>query len=287
MNKEKKALFFTRVFRMIKKSGLFLIKVIYLAPFFVFGLWLLGLVYFPGFDLNASISLLRYRPEPEVLPVVIPKKEAVPRDHFHMIDAYVEKPAEPPPICVMCHGRYAHGKEKKVRALLNMHEGFISCSVCHVRKEGENIQNGPGFGNEISAFLWRIRATGEFKKAVDGEYGKYPATIFPVKVTEQGTRQILKPISESAARRFLEISPELNSEQFDAARAKLHEKISKEPVSCNDCHKKDGYLDFIQLGFSRQRVDHLISNEFVGMINKDQTIHLPSVIDFREAPQAE
>jgi hypothetical protein len=51
-------------------------------------------------------------------------------------------------------------------------------------------------------------------------------------------------------------------------------------VFCSDCHKKDGYLDFRDLGFAQTRIDHLNSTEIVGMIEKYKKFYLPSQIDF-------
>jgi hypothetical protein len=43
---------------------------------------------------------------------------------------------------------------------------------------------------------------------------------------------------------------------------------------------KDGYLNFIELGFPLKRVNHLNSTEVVGLIEKYKTSYLPSEIDF-------
>ena len=272
---------FTGVFRIFKRIVLSFLKVIYVVPFFVFGFWLVSVVYFPGFDLNASISLLKYRKNHDVGKSIIRKKETIPKDHFHMIDAYVERPDTKPPVCIDCHGMYAHGKEKKVRAFLNMHAGYISCTVCHVRKDVSGTEGGGIPKNETIEFLWVDRETGAFSNAVKGAYGKYPARIFPVIDSSRGPQRIYTPITEQAAQTFLDTKPGLTPEQLEAARLKLHEAITKEPVTCVDCHKKDGYLEFTKLGFPKRRVDYLVSSEFVGMIDKYKTFYLPSVIDFR------
>jgi len=47
-----------------------------------------------------------------------------------------------------------------------------------------------------------------------------------------------------------------------------------------DCHKKDGYLNFVKLGFPKNRVDHLVSTEVASMITNYETFYLPEVIDF-------
>lgn len=283
MNRKKGTSIFAAAVSLLKRIALFLIKALYILPLAVFGLWLLSVVYFPGFDLNASFSLSKYAKKTEAPQQVTGlKKPGIPREHFHKIDAYVDRPDPKAQICTQCHGTYAHGKEKKVRAFLNMHQDFIACTVCHVRKE--DGQEGPGLiaENERIGFLWVDRQTGEFQSRVEGEYGKYPARIFSVIYDPQGRKRLPTPITAAAARQFLELRPKLKTkEQLEEARGKLHKAITKKPISCSDCHKQDGYLDFLELGFPRQRVDHLVSTEFVGMIDKYKTFHLPSVIDFR------
>jgi hypothetical protein len=267
----------------LKSIALFLIKALYILPFVAFGLWLLSVVYFPGFDLNASFSLSKHARKAEATQQVTGlKKPGIPRQHFHMIDAYVDRPDSKAQICTLCHGIYAHRKEKKVRAFLNMHEDFVACTVCHVRKEDGQTGTGLIAANERIGFLWVDRETGEFKRRVEGEYGKYPARISSVIYDPQGRKRLPTPITLAAAQDFLELKPKLKTpEKLEAARAKLHQAITKKPISCSDCHKKDGYLDFLQLGFPQQRVDHLVSTEFVGMIDKYKTFYLPSVLDFR------
>ena len=283
MDRKKGTSILAGVVSTLKRVLVFSIKALYILPFAIFGLWLLSVVYFPGFDLNASFSFSKYaKKSEETQQVTGLKKPGIPREHFHLIDAYVDRPDPNAQICTMCHGAYAHGKEKKVRAFLNMHEDFMACTVCHVRKE--DGQAGPGLiaENERIGFLWVDRETGEFKNRVEGEYGKYPARISSVLYDPQGRKRLPTPITLAAAQDFLELKPKLKTpEKLEAARAKLHRAITKKPISCSDCHKKDGYLDFLQLGFPQQRVDHLVSTEFVGMIDKYKTFYLPSVIDFR------
>ncbi len=255
------------------------VKFLYVLPFFIFGVWLVCVVYFPGFDLNASISLLKYQKPNETVVTGVMKKEEVPRTHFHMVDDYIKEEDPQAPICTVCHGVYAHGKDQKLRALLNLHDGFMDCTVCHVRK-GDSGLAGGSEKNQISEFLWVDRDTGEFKNKVEGEYGKYPAKIFPVMDTEGRGRQVPKPITEAAVRQFLTIKSGLTPEELEAARKKLHQGISEKAVSCAECHTKNGYLDFLKLGFPQRRVDDLVSSEFVGMVDKYKTFYLPSVIDF-------
>jgi len=266
---------------LIKTVTFLVIKVIYVLPFVLFGIWLISVVYFHGFNLDRSRSVSKAKEVDDLSQILTRKKDVVPRDHFHMIDAYVEEKEPNPPICVVCHGTYPHGKKKKVRSMLNLHTGFISCSVCHARQDEDVQVVKPGEEAEVVEFLWVDNKTGEFRNKVEGEYGKFPAMIYPIKHTEHGPRRIFTPIKAEAAQQFLKLQPKLSSDQVSEAKAKLHEPLSKKPVFCSDCHQKDSYLDYVKLGFPKQRINHLISSEIVGMIDKYKTFYLPSVLDFR------
>ena len=37
--------------------------------------------------------------------------------------------------CRVCHPLYPHSENNKVRAMLNMHTGFMVCEVCHLKKD--------------------------------------------------------------------------------------------------------------------------------------------------------
>ena len=256
----------------------FLLKALYVVPFFLFGILLLQMVYFPYLEEAEIATLKKFAEEEDIFKAILAEKEPVARGHFHMIDKYISVLDPNPPLCVVCHGAYPHSKEKKVRSLLNFHTGFIACAVCHARQDAN--QDALSEKNYVLRFLWVDRLTGEISEKVEGEYGKYPAKMFPIKFTERGPMRVFRPVGEKAAQQFLRLKDRYTPDQTAKAKVKLHERISKNPVFCSDCHKKDGYLDFAELGFPKRRVDHLASTEVVGMIDKYKTFYLPSVIDF-------
>lgn len=261
-----------RVFYNIKKIPVFLIKAIYILPFLLFGLWLIQMLYFPQFDTHEIIDITHHKAEDDhSFRTILQQNELIAREHFHMVDKYITKPESNPPLCLMCHGTYPHGKEKKVRSILNFHTGFIACAVCHARKK-------PG-DNSID-FVWIDRETGEITPKVQGQYGKYAAKIFPIQITADGHKKVYRPVDDQAARQFLLTKDKYSPDQVAQAKIKMHEHISLKPVFCSDCHKKDGYLDYAKLGFPMQRINHLNSSEVVGMIEKYKTFYLPSAIDF-------
>ena len=265
----------SKIIRLIKRFPIFLLKFVYILPFLLFGAWLVKVVYFqpeipqveakPGEESTILIG------EDHIFKKIFLHKDAVPREHFHLVDQWVTRQDPMAPVCLTCHGTYPHSKSEKVRSILNFHGGFIACSVCHARKEGEQHQ---------IYFAWVDRETGAVSKQARGEYGKYPAKIFPIQITKGARTRIFRPVSETAAKQFLAYKDKYTPDQIAQAKAKLHEHISTKPVFCSDCHKKDGYLDFRDLGFSEARIAHLDSTEIVGMIEKYKKFYIPTQIDF-------
>jgi len=256
----------------LTKFPIFLLKAIYVLPFLLFGLWLIQMLYFPQLDAKKIMGITHHEEDDKnVFRKILKQDELVAREHFHMLDEYITKPESNPPLCLMCHGTYPHSKEKKVRSILNSHTGFIACAVCHARKKP---------GDKSIDFIWMDHVTGEFTAKAQGQYGKYPAKIFPIQISADGHKKIYRPVDDQMARQFLLVKDKYSPDQVAQAKRKMHEHISPEPVFCSDCHKKDGYLDYAKLGFPIQRINHLNSSEIVGMIEKYKTFYLPSAIDF-------
>ena len=148
---------------------------------------------------------------------------------------------------------------------------WMACAVCHYRKDP---------ADKSFSFVWVDRVTGITSRQVKGEYGRYPAKIFPARSSGAEEVTIIHPVNEQSAREFMELKDQFTPDQMAEAKIKLHEQISQKPVFCIDCHKKDGYLDFSKLGFPKNRVNHLISTEVASMIANYETFYLPEVIDF-------
>jgi mono/diheme cytochrome c family protein len=256
---------------MKSKWYIIFVKAIFAIPLFLFGLWLLQMLYTPGLEAKKHGESLKPVKEEGIFRKILKNDERKPQPHFHMVDEHLDQPEPYQPICISCHGTFPHSKEKKVRSLLNFHTGFMACAVCHFRKDP---------ADETFSFVWVDRVTGTTSRQANGEYGKYPAKIFPTKVTAENAEMIIHPVSEKSAREFMELKDQYTPDQVAQAKIKLHEKISQKPVFCIDCHKKDGYLNFKNLGFSKNRVNHLVSSEVASMIGNYETFYLPEVIDF-------
>lgn len=248
-----------------------LLKCFCIFPFLLLAVWLLQLVYLPDVAISTYFEPEKPDPEREVFKAILTQNAAIPREHFHIIDDYVTRSEPMAPLCLNCHGTYPHSKEKKIRSILNFHNGFIACSVCHARKRP---------GDKEIGFAWVDRVSGDIEERVEGAYGKYPAKIFPVRTLPDKARIILRPIDENAARHYMKFKDIYSPDQIAQAKIKLHANISPKPVFCSECHQKKGYLDFAALGFPPQRVAHLNSSEVVGLIDKYKTFYMPAEIDF-------
>lgn len=251
--------------------GRFLMKLIVVIVFGLFGVWIVLPVYFPQTEPHEVVVPVRPAQEGGIFVKILSDQQLVPKGHFHMADEHIDQPEPYQPLCLNCHGTYPHRKEKMTRALLNFHGGIMACTVCHVRRKP---------GDKTHFFVWVNRVSGAISKKVEGSFGKYSAKIFPMKRGAGGESSILRPVSEQDAREFLRLKDQFTPDQMARAKIKLHEGLSQKPVLCTECHKKDGYFDFADLGFPKYRVDNLTSNEIATMINNYETFYMPETIDF-------
>jgi hypothetical protein len=148
--------------------------------------------------------------------------------------------------------------------MLNMHNGFMACEVCHVR-------------NEDHSFVWVDIETGKESTSPEGSHGKYAANIVPVKTVNGRAVRLDKEVRKSFALEYLELNNTYNEAQLDEVK-KVHERnLSKDPVGCLECHMKNGYMDYERLGFSGDRAHKLSSSEMPRVMLKEDTFIFPNL----------
>jgi len=252
-------------------NGRFLMKAALVLSFVAFGTWLILPVYFPQAEMHKAGAQVQAVAEGGIFVKILSEQQLVPKGHFHMVDEHLDQPEPYQPLCLNCHGTYPHRKEQKIRALLNAHGGIMACTVCHVRKSPDD---------KDVFYVWVNRTSGAISKKTEGSFGKYPAKIFPMKRAANGEPSILRPVSETDAEQFLKLKDLFTPDQMARAKIKLHEGLSTKPIFCTECHKPDGYFNFSELGFPKNRVDNLTSNEIARMIGNYETFYIPKAIDF-------
>jgi hypothetical protein len=196
-------------------------------------------------------------------------EETVGADHFHILDETVYTDIENAPMCLQCHGNFCHTKSEALRSYYNMHTFFMACETCHIRaNEGEKI-----------SFHWFDDKTGAIVKALRGKDGNYGAKIVPVK-QEAGERKRLDEFPKmELALKYLELQHTLTEKEKEAMQTELMQHISEEEITCEECHRKDTYINYGELGYGRKRAAELARIEIVKMLQEYGDFYLPSMLD--------
>ncbi len=266
--------------RLIKGLLFFLLKFIYIGAFFFIAILLLRLLYFPNADRvtdNAAIKdgvFEEYALNEETIEEYEKKEFKVSPGHFHIVDESLAWQESNPPLCLKCHGIYPHIKNKKTMSFLNLHIGFTACEVCHLRKsEGDNRH----------IFRWIDLETGKAYMQVKGGYGKYKARIVPMMNIDGKHIRLDKIIGDKFSNVYQDMKEKKYTlEQQQKKTSLLHDQnLSKKPVTCIECHKSKGYMNFNNLGFPRNRINQLVSSEVSNMLEQYDTFHMPKMLNFR------
>ncbi len=195
------------------------------------------------------------------------------RKHFHNVDKSIFIEDRDPPLCLACHGNMPHTKALEMRALLNMHTYFIACEICHVRRAPED--------NTIF-FAWIDYETKQEIYEIEEEnWGNYGAKIIPFKkIGRKEPVRMDKPLNEQYAIDYLKNSFSWSTEKRAKAKAIIHEGHVKNPILCNECHAKDGYLPFEEeLLYSEKRASQLFGTAAAGMVERYIEFYLPTMFD--------
>jgi len=189
--------------------------------------------------------------------------------HFHILDETVRADAENATVCLQCHGNFCHVKSDKLRSFYNMHSFFLACESCHVRK------------TEEVSFQWFEDRTGRVLTKVTGPDGHFGAKIVPVKRLSDGKLARLDVFPDEArARHFLE-----HGESYtEAEKQKFVQECMKKasagkPIQCDECHRKNGYMDYVALGYTPVRAAQLSRNAIVDMSEGYMNFYFPNIVN--------
>ncbi|NOX35057.1 MAG: hypothetical protein GXP56_15235 [Deltaproteobacteria bacterium] len=194
------------------------------------------------------------------------------KGHFHLID--YEITPDKRSYCITCHGDIPHDKIKQIRAFANMHASFIACQTCHAKFKKEDRTN---------VYKWYDCTSGKIvpspvKEGVPA--GIYKAKIIPFERKNGSLQRIDNQERMDFAAEFKKNEPMLTELQKTKAKKIIHNLISKQPYSCEDCHqKKSPLLPFEELGYSRKRVNAFLGTEVIGMIKKYSSFYMPRLLN--------
>ncbi len=195
--------------------------------------------------------------------------------HFHNMDDVVLAGIQSKSLCVKCHGDYPHEEEKKTRAFFNAHSWFMACEVCHMKPEK----------NEQVNYRWLEPDTGKELTSLNGYAGVYGGLIIPLKVVS-GIEQrldILSDKDQAFTEEFISQSKNVKADQnfipVKSSQERIHKSLSKKAAFCDDCHTRNGLLNFNQLLYLPKRASHLESLHMASMVTKYEKFHMPKLFD--------
>jgi hypothetical protein len=182
-------------------------------------------------------------------------------------DQPVSTEIETAPMCLRCHGNYCHNKSEEFRSYYNMHTFFMACETCHIRKEQDSTIQ----------FKWFDDRTGKVLSAVKGQNENYEAKIVPVRPARKGFERLDTFPEEKLALDFLKNKDSYTPEQKENIKQQLMKHVSKKPVICEECHCKDGYLNYSDLGYDANRSADLSRIEIVKLIKEYNEFKFPAM----------
>lgn len=214
----------------------------------------------------------------EILEEVRKQEEYEKHRHFHNIVEYPELPEKMLPVCYICHSDYPHSKNKKVRAILNMHTQFSVCETCHIEDKKEisvaykwynpfkEEPEGPFFGTDYDP------DTGNLVE-VDDHFSK----IAPFFIKGDELKSAIQIQDAPLAKDYMKVRDQLTPEQRDNVKKKFHINIKAKGHDCEKCHSKKGLLDFKKLGFAPNRIVDLEQLNIKGMVTKYEKFYIPNL----------
>jgi cytochrome b subunit of formate dehydrogenase len=184
-------------------------------------------------------------------------------------------PIRKPTVCTPCHGGMAHSKKSDVRAMLNMHSDFMACAVCHVRLQ--DLDPGARASWKVD---WYNDATGERVTKFSPKTGVYDIEMAPTILREGRRVRIDQQLEPEQANKEREkwAKMTLGSPAIALAARKAHGSISKQSITCQECHRqRSPYLDFAALGYPKNWVDELTGPKVTGLLTGYSTFYMPSM----------
>jgi len=202
--------------------------------------------------------------------------------HFHLVaDDTPQLPEEVRSVCFICHSDLPHSRNKRIRALMNLHTQFFVCETCHIKERPETTivykwynpldpnPPGPFYGTSYDP------DSGSLSLGKD-----LISKIAPYFKSEKDGKiwSAIQIQDAPIARDFVKVRNRLSPEQREGIKNKFHENIKPKGHDCKACHTENSILDFKQLGFVDNRAENLKKLVVVEMIRKYESWYLPELV---------
>ena len=126
-------------------------------------------------------------------------------------------------------------------------------------------------------FKWLDDKTGEVLEKLVGKDGNFGAKIVPVRKLKFGFERLDKFPDEELAKEFMENKSSYTEAEKKDVCGRLMEWKAKDPISCKECHSKQGYLNYHELLYDNKRSAELSRIEIVKMLQEYKEFHFPKI----------
>ena len=205
-----------------------------------------------------------------------------PLHNFHIKEQSAIASLDDKSSCRVCHALYPHSQNNMVRAFLNLHTGFMVCSVCHLKKE-----NHPGCyydwnSTENAQFIGVPFGTFYNPKLKQARKSKHFISRIAVFKHLNGKKQsLMNTWDTAAAQEFIHHQKELDAKTQKERLAFFHRDINRKEISvaCNECHAKKSILDYKRLGFDEKTHNNLVNLNIKGLVTHYKTFYFPQLFN--------
>jgi len=183
--------------------------------------------------------------------------------------------------CRVCHKLYPHSENKLVRALLNMHTGFMLCEVCHLNKENVADYTYDWNDTENATFSGEPFGTYYNPKTDKSLTSEHFISRIAVFAKDNGNKKLVIDSEDiSKAKDFLSKEKNLSPDQRTQALDYFHRQIAKKEISvaCDECHSSRSILNFRHLGFDPKKTHNLMVLNIKGLVTKYETFYFPQML---------
>ncbi|MEW6600901.1 MAG: hypothetical protein AB1499_08015, partial [Nitrospirota bacterium] len=206
--------------------------------------------------------------------------------------------------CRVCHPLHPHSRNLKVRAILNMHTGYMLCGLCHLKKEtlgdviyewktpdkgsftgepyGRYTEIDPSKGSSVLEYIYGLyrRLFGDEGAAEDTRPCCMISRI-AVFSEKEGTRTLVIDTEDPIrAAGYLKRADDLSGAAKEEELKYFHRDITEHEfsVACNECHSAKGILDFKQLGYDDKKCSELRDMDVKRLETEYKIFHFPHML---------
>jgi len=203
-----------------------------------------------------------------------------PRKGFHTKQQSVIVSLEDRTSCKVCHQIYPHSKEPFVRSFLNMHTGYLACEVCHLKRSKFNIVSYDWVNTEAVVFEGKpFGSVYDPRRKSTRKPEASLSRISPFVMHKGKPKALMNTWDTQGALKVSSARTRLDEDEKKLEIRHYHRDVVKmeRTTACEECHARNGLLDFRALGFSQDRAEALMTMPIGNIIKKYDAFYLPKL----------